>query len=178
MSLISISTPLYTERLLIRPLTADDACFMFELVNSKGWLAFIGDRGIRSKDDAVNYIATILAKPDFYYYVLQNKHTMESVGILSFMQRAGYDYPDIGFALLPDYYKQGYGHEASQHYLEKIFACAPYQKVMAICDEKNELSARLLTKLGFTCMQKERENGKSLDVYVIGQEGFLRGYSS
>jgi RimJ/RimL family protein N-acetyltransferase len=42
-----------TERLLLRPFNTDDAPFILELVNSPGWLQFIGDRNIHSIEDAV-----------------------------------------------------------------------------------------------------------------------------
>ena len=45
-----------TERLILRQLTIDDAAFILELVNDPDWLRFIGDRGVRTLDDARNYI--------------------------------------------------------------------------------------------------------------------------
>ena len=47
---------LQTDRLILRHLTADDAEFVFELVNDPAWLRFIGDRGVRTLDDARDYI--------------------------------------------------------------------------------------------------------------------------
>ena len=41
-----------TERLSLRHLTADDAPFILRLVNEPSWLEFIGDKGVRSLEDA------------------------------------------------------------------------------------------------------------------------------
>ena len=41
-----------TDRLLLDSLTPDDTEFILELVNTAGWLRFIGDRNIRTVDDA------------------------------------------------------------------------------------------------------------------------------
>ena len=49
-----------TDRLLIRPITVGDANFIYSLVNSNGWLKYIGDRNIRNNQDAENYIQKIL----------------------------------------------------------------------------------------------------------------------
>jgi hypothetical protein len=44
--------PLFTERLSITSLSTTDAKFISELVNTEGWLKFIGDRKIHSPEDA------------------------------------------------------------------------------------------------------------------------------
>ena len=46
-----------TERLQLREYTLADAPFIFKLMNSPGWLQYIGDRKIASVRDAENYIA-------------------------------------------------------------------------------------------------------------------------
>jgi len=45
-----------TERLIIRPTTTADAAFIYEVMNTEGWLKHIGDRGIKTEEDAKNYI--------------------------------------------------------------------------------------------------------------------------
>ena len=47
-----------TERLVLRWLTTDDAAFILELLNDPSWIRFIGDRGVRTLEDARNYIVT------------------------------------------------------------------------------------------------------------------------
>ena len=47
-----------TERLLLRRLHAGDAEFILELVNDPDWLRYIGDKGVKTLDDAGNYIRT------------------------------------------------------------------------------------------------------------------------
>ena len=47
---------LETDRLLLRRFTFDDAPFIIELVNDPSWLRFIGDKGVRTLDDARDYI--------------------------------------------------------------------------------------------------------------------------
>ena len=41
-----------TPRLRLRHVEPDDARFILTLVNEPSWLRFIGDRGVRSEDDA------------------------------------------------------------------------------------------------------------------------------
>src|SRR5690242_15652832 len=47
---------LETERLILRLQSTDDAEFILKLLNEPSWLRFIGDRGIRTIEDARTYI--------------------------------------------------------------------------------------------------------------------------
>ena len=47
---------LETARLALRYLTAADSAFILELVTDPDWLRFIGDRGVRTAEDARGYI--------------------------------------------------------------------------------------------------------------------------
>ena len=56
-----------TDRLILNELQANDHAFIFELVNSPGWLEFIGDRNIRTPEDAIAYIEKITVSPCLLY---------------------------------------------------------------------------------------------------------------
>jgi hypothetical protein len=45
---------LETPRLVLRWVTTDDAPFIFELLNEPSFLQYIGDKGVRSLEDARN----------------------------------------------------------------------------------------------------------------------------
>ena len=47
-----------TERLLLKPISLEDAELVFELLNSPKWVKYIGDRNIKSIKDAKKYIRT------------------------------------------------------------------------------------------------------------------------
>ena len=51
-----MKTFLETERLILRELTFDDVQFIISLMNSPGWLKYIGDRNIHTDEDAIKYI--------------------------------------------------------------------------------------------------------------------------
>ena len=48
-----------TERLSLNLLILNDHDFIMRLVNSHGWIEFIGDRNVHSKEDAIAYINKI-----------------------------------------------------------------------------------------------------------------------
>jgi len=47
---------LETDRLILREFHLDDTAFIIELLNSSGWLEFIGDRNIKTEAEAKNYL--------------------------------------------------------------------------------------------------------------------------
>ena len=96
-------TKISTERLSLDLLAPADAEFMQELLNTKGWLQFIGDRNIHSKEDAIKYINKINTTPNFYYWTVRLTDTHEPIGIISFIKRDYLEHFDIGFAFLPQY---------------------------------------------------------------------------
>jgi len=49
---------LQTDRLILRWMSTEDAEFIRGLLNEPSWLRFIGDRGVRTLQDARDYILT------------------------------------------------------------------------------------------------------------------------
>ena len=45
-----------TERLILKPTSEDDADFILELFNTPKWLKYIGDRNVKSVEQAKEYI--------------------------------------------------------------------------------------------------------------------------
>lgn len=56
-------TTINTNRLLIKPLSENDKQFIFELLNTDGWIKYIGNRNIGSEADATAYIKKIVKNP-------------------------------------------------------------------------------------------------------------------
>ena len=138
-----------TERLILRPINLKDADFIVDLVNSKGWLEFIGDRKVSNRKDAENYIQRILDNSDFSYNVFELKESRKAIGIITFLKRKDENYPDFGFALLPEFGKKGYAFEASKAYLDKVKKLVTFDDIIAITMPSNKKSINLLRKLGF-----------------------------
>ena len=142
---------LETARLRLRPLTPDDAAFIYELVNDPDWIRFIGDRKVRNLDDARAYIGRTVAMYERHgvgSLLTELKETGEALGICGLIRREGLDDVDIGFAFLPRHRARGYAHEAAAaviaHGREKLGV----KRVVAINSKDNDASARVLEKLG------------------------------
>ena len=137
-----------TPRLFLKRLSEDESEFFLELVNTKEWIQFIGDRGIKTKEDSIQFIRGILKKPMTNYWVVKLPEG-NSIGIITFMKRDYLDYYDIGFAFLPQYGKQGYAYEGTHEVLNWVVANTFHRTILAIVLKGNERSIRLLEKLNF-----------------------------
>ena len=141
-----------TERLRLRPLTVEDAPFILELLNDPSWLRFIGDKGVRTIEDARTYIASgpmaMYERLGFGLYVTERRTDGVAMGMCGLIKRDGLDDVDIGFAFLPKYWGRGYAHEAAAAVMDYGRNVVGLTRIVAITSPANESSARLLEKLG------------------------------
>jgi len=147
-------TTFETERLLIRPMGVEDAEFFLELVNSPNWVKYIGDRKVKTVQDAVVYIQDrMLPQLELLGFgnnvVLRNEDGVK-IGSCGLYDREGLDGIDIGYAMLPQYYGTGYGFESVNRLKEAAFDELGIEQINAITLSENLASKNLLLKLGFT----------------------------
>lgn len=154
-----------TSRLLLHLLTKEDYNFIISIVNSKGWIEFIGDRNIHSKEDALAYINKILNSQNLYYWVVKLKDENIPIGIISFMKRDYLENFDIGFAFLPEYTGWGYAYEATKEILSMAAATQQYNPILATTVPGNVSSIKLLTKLGLHFKKELDADNKKLHIY-------------
>ena len=164
---------LSTERLVLRHLDESDASFIVELMNDPDWLRFIGDRGVRTLDDARGYIATgpgaMYARYGFGLYAVERRDEPGPIGICGLVRRDWLEDADLGFAFLPRFRRAGYAREAAAATLEHAAALGR-KRVLAIVSPENEVSVRLLTTLGMTFQRMDRPAPDAAEVCVYGRE--------
>jgi len=161
---------IYTERLTLNILTADDYEFIMAIVNTKGWIEFIGDRNVHSKDDALAYIQKINNTKNLTYWVVRITDTNLPVGIISFIKRKYLDHFDIGFAFLPEFSGKGYAYEAAKEVLSIAGRHPEYSSVLATTIPHNTKSIKLLTKLGLHFDKEIEVDKEKLHVYCNARE--------
>ena len=141
-----------TERLTIRELILDDAEFIIQLMNSPGWLQFIGDRNVTTIETAKNYLITGPLKSyhdnGFGLWMVELKSSKTPIGMCGLLKRETLEDIDIGYALLPAYYGQGYAFEMATATLKFAKNTLKINKIVAITDGDNYPSIALLNKLG------------------------------
>lgn len=160
-----MKTSIITDRLLIGPLALTDAKFIVELVNSKGWLEFIGYRNVHSEDDAVAYIQKINDNPAVTYWVVRLNETGSAAGVVTLIKRDYLEHHDIGFAFLPMFAGKGYAFEATKAVLSEIINNATHSHMLATTMATNYGSIKLLEKLGLKFEKEIEVENKILQLY-------------
>jgi ribosomal-protein-alanine N-acetyltransferase len=141
-----------TERLLFREFTTNDGAFVFELMNSEGWLNYIGDRHVKSIPDAEAYIEEKYLPSyelnGYGAYVVVLKETGIAVGSCGLYKRENLEHPDLGFAFQTEYVGKGYGFEASKGVMQHAKKVRGINIILGVTMRENTPSIRLLEKLG------------------------------
>ncbi|MDT0554566.1 GNAT family N-acetyltransferase [Patiriisocius hiemis] len=143
---------LETERLALRKIEVSDAPFMLKLLNSQGWLEYIGDRKVHSVVDAEifieKYYIPSYTQNGYGSYLVSLKESSIAIGACGLYKREDLDNPDIGFAFLPDYIGKGYGYESAKAVLDFAFSTLQLHKILGFTVKENIASIKLLEKLG------------------------------
>lgn len=155
---------LKSQRLYVKDLGLNDASFLLELLNTPGFIQFIGDRGVRTLLEAEDFCTKLRDNPAIHYRVVFLQSADIPLGIISLVQRDYLPLPDIGFAFLPSHFGKGYAYEAASLVLEDYFANqkAP---IFATTLEDNVRSIRLLLHLSLTFERSIVRDHQQLLVY-------------
>ena len=156
---------LETNRLTLDTLQETDAAFILELLNSPGWLSFIGDRQVYDMDAADAYVKRIQGMSNVVYWVVRKKGDAYPIGTVSFIKRDYLEDHDIGFAFLPQHHGMGYAQEAAAAVIGHVRNNNAHPVLVATVMQENLASIRLLSMLGFNFQCEIEVEGKPLHLY-------------
>ena len=144
-----------TPRLRLRRLTEGDAAFMLRLLNEPGYIANIGDKGVRTLDDAVTNLRTgpldSYAVHGFGMWRMDRKSDGVAIGLCGLLRRNGMEDVEVGYALLAEHEGQGYTSEAALACRDLGLTVFGLPRIVGIVSPGNIASERILQKLGLTC---------------------------
>lgn len=148
-----------TERLIISEVTLNDAPFFVELMNTPSWLKYIGDRKIKTIEDAENNLKIGILKSYQesgygFYKIAQKSEPNKAIGIVGLVKRKELEHTDIGFGFLPEYEGKGYGYESSVAIMELAKNRFKLDTILAITNPDNKSSIHLLEKLGLSFQKR------------------------
>lgn len=163
---------LETPRLALRSIAAGDAAFILELLNDPAFLRHIGDRGVRTLDDARAYIdkgpGASYARHGFGLWLVERREDGRPIGMCGLLKRDNLDDVDVGFAYLPAYRGQGYAFEAADAVMAHGRRVLGIDRIVAIVSPDNADSIRLLGKIGLVFERRIDLNGdgRETSLYV------------
>ena len=149
-----------TERLRVRYLDPYvDAAFIVQLLNEPSFLQNIGDRGVRTVEDARRYMTegplASYERHGFGLFCVELKtaaanEPLVPIGMCGLLKRDWLDAPDVGFAFFPEFWSKGYAYESSAGVIEWGRRTFGITRVVGIVKPANIGSIRVLEKLGMT----------------------------
>ncbi|MEO8305674.1 MAG: GNAT family N-acetyltransferase [Betaproteobacteria bacterium] len=163
---------LETGRLRLRWVATADAAFVVELLNDPSWIRFIGDKGVRTIEEASAYIIkgpiAMYAHHGFGLYVTELKDSDIPIGLCGLIKRDSLDDVDIGFAFLPAYRANGYAYESASAVMAYGRNVLGMKRIVAITSPDNDDSAKLLRRLGLRFERKVRlaDDAREIDLYA------------
>lgn len=142
---------LRTGRLRLRLVDARDAAVYLEILNDPAFIEHIGDRGVRTLEDAVKSIedgpVSMQRTRGHSMYLVELLQGGVPVGLSGLIKRDTLDDVDIGYAFLPRHRGQGYAFEAAQGVVAHAHTLG-IPRLAAITTPGNAASIGLLLRLG------------------------------
>jgi RimJ/RimL family protein N-acetyltransferase len=149
---ISTVKVLETDRLMLRKLSVEDAPFILKLVNEPSFLRFIGDKGVRTLDEARDYIlegpVDSYDRLGFGLYMVESKENGTAIGMCGLIKRETLEDVDIGYAFLPEFWGKGYAFEAAAAVMEFGKSAFGLERIVAVVSTENYSSIKVLEKIG------------------------------
>ena len=186
---------LETERLILREIVESDGEFILDLLNQPSFIKYIGDRNVRTVEEAKDFIEnryrksyaehgfglyTVELKEEFdtltdvrvSAFAIQNPKSkiQNQIGICGFVKRENLPEADIGFAFLSQFERKGYAFESAAAMMEYGRNVLGFGRVLAITTKDNESSGRLLEKLGFELEGLTESGGEELKLFSSESE--------
>lgn len=163
---------LETDRLVLRWLAVENAAFILQLLNEPSFLHFIGDKGVRTIDDARDYILNGPVRSyerfGFGLYLTELKETRVPIGICGLLKRESLEDVDVGFAFLPQFWQQGYAFESASAVMAYGRDVLGLDRIVAITSPDNDASIKVLGKLGlrFERITKLSEDASEIELFT------------
>jgi RimJ/RimL family protein N-acetyltransferase len=163
---------LQTRRLNMRHFHSRDAAFILRLLNEPSFHQYIGDRKVRTIDDAIKYINSRLIASylnhGYGLYIVEQKDGTP-IGMCGLVKRDPAEDPDVGFAFIPEVWRQGYAFESAAEILNYARQTLGLTRVLGITIPDNISSVKTLEKLGLHFLRSDttKDTQEDISVYEI-----------
>ena len=162
---------LETPRLRLRWFTTADAAFVRRLLNDPGWLANIGDRGVRTRAQAARWIESrhvaVYGRLGFGFWAVERREDGVVIGMCGLIQRDSLPEADVGYALLPRYRGHGYAREAAAACVAYAHEVLGLPEVWGITGPDNQASAAVLAAIGLRDHGCHRLPGEDRETWIF-----------
>lgn len=154
-----------SKRLHIRPIELSDWEFVQKLASTDDFVKYIANHDVSTEEKTVAYMQEKMISHHEKYgygnYIVEDKKKKTPVGTVSLFFREKYGNPDIGYALLPEHYGNGYAYEAASILMSYGHMVHGMKTINGFCRDDNTHSINVLKKLGMKKIKKVKWSDES-----------------
>lgn len=163
--------PLFqTKRLLIRQLTADDFDVMYAVYSDAEAMRWVDDGQPISREECIRWIEITQKNYAAYGYgmsALVLRSSGAVIGFCGLVHPGGQPEAEIKYALLRDYWGQGFASEATQGMIDYGVRTFGLRKIIATIDPDNLASQRVMAKVGMEHVEtQQNEDGTFTEIFA------------
>jgi RimJ/RimL family protein N-acetyltransferase len=169
---MSIPLPIETERLVLRPFTADDVKAMLAVYGDPEVMRFIPSGVLDAPATArmLDSYGRVQATRGYAFWAVILKETGELIGDAGFNVYAPTGEPELGYSLARAAWGRGYASEAARACLDAAFAHLDCGRVVALVDVDNAASQRVAAKIGMERIGTVEAHGRPHVMFAKGRD--------
>ena len=156
-----VITPIVTDRLILKALAKEDARAILHILSDRETAWWSDDFRMRSRDEAIDFIAWGNEAIDVIHYGLFRKELEKAitdktvlVSVMGVNNEIGViqnlNARELGYALSKDYRRQGYMSEAVNAICDHLFRDASINRITLEILNNNQPSLGVASKCGFS----------------------------
>ena len=138
------------DRIILRPISLDDAEDMFEYTSDEETTRYIYEPH-KDLERTQNAIANYYMEEPIGKYAIVLKESGKMIGVIEFRVKEENKSGDLGFTLSRHFWGNGYMTEAGKLILDLAFRTLDLERVYAGHEVGNDASGKVLKRLGMTC---------------------------
>src|SRR6476661_4274464 len=142
---------LETERLIMRPITADDLNWLIEMRTPNAVNRYLGGPAMQNREALTKRLPFYLScheKNGFGFCVMALKENGEKVGTSGLQPLEESGEIEVGYNLSEKFWRKGLGYECAMAWLKFGFETANLDKIVAVAHPDNTGSWRIMEKCG------------------------------
>lgn len=168
---------LSTVRLVLRPITQDDADALHQLWTNKEVRRYLWENRVLPIDAVHGIIDSSVEFHDAHGSGFFSVRTIEQpekiVGFCGHRAFEAGDETELLYGMHPDFWSKGLGTEAARRVLAHGFAQCDFERIIASTDTPNQRSVKVLQRLGMSFDRRQQRHGLDTVFYSMTKREFL-----
>jgi ribosomal-protein-alanine N-acetyltransferase len=166
---------LLTDRLQLEPIGTSDLVMLHALLTDESVRKYLFDEQVIPISHTAQILETsrdTFVRHRYGLWLVYTKKHWEPVGFVGLYTFFSEPQPQLLYALLPQYQRQGFASEASGRVVRYAFEALGFAYLKASCDRPNVASVRVMERLGMWWQKEECIEDKPIVFYHLDRAGY------